>query len=299
MHDWWQPEWPNDHILGLSEALGDKLALRDDSGQLLSPMKYMLYREYLHEFCVHQGHVTSFMAMKLHFVRDDRPSGESVQQNLQFFEGVWHNLEESTPDCDDFQDNFQGVRVLLLWDSAWGAVIDEPVRARLPTLVCYSLPLELVTTVALDPRGDIPSRGLGRLCPNVTTVLASDPRSDFSPTSCGLSYLLDIDEEGRLLNCVHFPKMQNLVLDRGWVFSTSGGAFVELKRTHHYLQQLPISSTSILKNIYLVASPELTLPDGLSNLPNHVKVNLENFKADFPHIGVILLDYDLSEWARV
>ena len=273
-------------LLDLSAALADKIALRDNSGSMVSPpIKYMLIQHYA--YCIEDldyGDVVNG-AMRLRFLRSDKPFGESLQKNLAVFNGV--SCERDVIHLPGLQKDLAGIQVMLTWDTARHQPELKPI-VMWPRAICHCLPLEQVTTVSLDLGWHTTAIGIGRMCPNVTTVIAQNQEYGFN----GLSYLLNADDNGnRRANRPHFSKLKTLVLDFLNV-PPSISLCQELDRMRLSLRGLRISRTLTLEKFYIARKDPVGGDIGENYLPK-----LRAIKAAFPEIDISLLDKMFLQWA--
>ncbi|KAI0091426.1 hypothetical protein BDY19DRAFT_625768 [Irpex rosettiformis] len=258
----------------LSNVLYDKIALRDDSGALLNPIKSMLVQQF-----ATVGPITERLesSSRVHFLRAD--SLPNQHDKSMFFSQV-RRTNVLAKDSLFENGRCQGVQVILYW-----SITDEDPTSfyRLdswPARICSTLPLEQVTTVGveLDPRTT--HLKLRDMCPNVTTVIATDEEDEFR----GLRYLLNNDGKGN-----HFYKrfywagMKTLVLDR-IDFSKPSALHRELDNLRLSLRDLQIADTLTLEEIYFVTSfptEDITL---------RARGSLQKLKDAFPEIDIVMLD---------
>ena len=275
-----------DGLLDLSEALRDKIAVRDDSGSLLSPpIKYIMVQQYQYPV---QGLGHSIGAARLCLLWNDKPRGESLQENLAAFEAVSCERSE-IHGYSGYRQDLAGIQVVLTWDIDGTRPHTSRPLVIWPRAICQSLPLEQVTTVSVDLGSYTTVMGIGRMCPNVTTVIAEDVRRT---GITGLRYLLDIDDNGkRRANQPHFPKLKTVVLDRS-KFLDSTALCQELDRLHFSLRGLRISGTLTLEKCYLVRRDLAVDSIAEDYLPK-----LSEIKAAFPKIDISLLDGNFLQLA--
>ena len=286
----------------LSEALGAKLALRDTSGLLLSPLKYMVLQEDKDSTTVD---VTHRAALRLRFMRDDQRFGQSLEQNLQFLERVWHGRD--AVDLDISRNVSHGIQIILSWKIAVNPVF-IPLRGRFPEWICQSLPLEQVNTVSVNVKSNESWMDVWKFCPNITTVIARNNDTQLRPELRGLRNLLTLNtgEGDYRLNCLHFPNLQTLVLDHRMDFSKDKAPSVSRSNTCADFEDLRILSTSTLQTICVVTTVSkrdraaLALGKGYTNMTatSRNQCWLMGVKAHFPHVNIIMLDQGFSQWAQ-
>ena len=132
--------------------------------------------------------------------------------------------------------------------------------------------------------------GIGRMCPNVTTVIAEDV---MRAGPAGLRYLLDIDDHRkRRADHPHFPKLKTVVLDRSKFRCPTTTLCQELDRLRLSLRGLRISRTLTLEKFYIARQDPVGGDIGESYLPK-----LRAVKAAFPEIDISLLDKMFLQWA--
>lgn len=268
-------------VTKLSEALRDKIVSRDDAGSLLPPMKYLLAQQYEH---LDQATGVASGTARLRCMRDDRPFGDSTLKNLLFFEQV--RCERYLMSREGFLDDIQGVQVVLSWDLTENMVF-EPLPIW-PAEICRFIPFDQVTTVALDLKWYTSLMGLGRMCPNVTTVLGRDDHD--TEGLSGLHYLLEMDEDHNRHNRLDFPKLKTLVVDRV-EFWHPGNVCQELDLMHATLLGLPATERSMLERIYFATQDVCAT----SLIAHDHHARLKALKADFPLVDIAMIDYTKSE----
>lgn len=280
------PLVPDGALPELSEALRDKIVPRDDSEPPLPPMKYLLVQQYEHLNPI-SGDASG--TARLRCMRDDKPFGDSTLENLLFFEDVRRERYQTIREV--FQDDLQGVQVLLSWDLTKNTPF-EPLPSW-PAEICQFLPFEEVTTVALDLDWSTSLMGIARMCPNVTTILGRDEQETEGISS--LYYLLDMDEDRCRQNRLHFPKLKTLAVDRV-DFGDPSRVYWELELLRETIQDLPTSDKSTIENIYLaIEDPGIGSP-----IVQDYHAKLSELKTDIPHVNVAMIDYTKSlEWLRV
>ncbi|KAI0085045.1 hypothetical protein BDY19DRAFT_997114 [Irpex rosettiformis] len=262
----------------LSNVLYDKIALRDESGAHLNPIKSMLVQQFS---IINPVEGNYYLNSRVHFLRTD--SLPSQHDKSMFFSQVRHTSILAKACCFD-TESFQGVQVVLYWATTPGDPASFYHLDSWPARICSTLPLEQVTTIGVRFNPRMTHLNLRDMCPNVTTVVATDEEDEFS----GLAYLLNSDGEGNnYCKCLHWAGMKTLVFDR-IDFGKPSALHRELDRLRESLRGLRFADTLMLEEIYFVTS----FPT--ERITQKACRSLQKLKDTFPEIDIIMLDGDFQ-----